>query len=1429
MAKSSGDSSKKAADPAADVLARAKAKVESKDSPGAIAVLGELSAITDCSSESKLEAAGLYAAVGAKEAAVAAYLAAGSGFLYDDADMTRARQAFAAAYELEPTSVDVLFQLGQADVVEGRTQDALAKFIDVLRRSNLKHLPALFEAGCIYQANGQHDQAILAFKKVLDKEKGHVQALVHMGQLHQTKGMVPEALGYYVQAADIAREHGQVGTARQMLNMVLALDSGNQKARFMLDDLDEHDSDDVETGAAEDAAAPPVAPKPAKTAAPLPRQVQPSRAASTAEPEKAPVTPAAAHSAPAATQAEDTAAAERRDSLKEEIDSLAAARENLEAELRRMQSEVDKAKLRDSDLVQSADKERAELKTELAELAGQRLTTELELESVKSAIEELRAEREKAEAEVAALRLQSDAASSAKAAQEAAAQAFEAERARAKAAQEAAAQAFEAERARAKAAQEAAAQAFEAERAQARAAQEAAAQAFEAERALARAEVESLVARRDEAARARAEQEAALAEIDAKRAAAKAEMEMLLAQKAAAEAAIAKAHEKSGQVVKAKAEVEATIADLSAQQDAAAKAKAAEELALAGLEARHARAQAELDALLEKKAAAEKAVAEKTAVEAKVAKTSAGHEQSVKKLVTERDKLTHEVETLRAQRDAADKALLELRAEEDKSARQKAAKEAAIKEDLQTARSELAATEAKKRELDEAYAKSKSIAAAAEQKRLEAMAAAEQAEALRAKREADAEALGFKLIALEAALKEADGKTKLIAGESALLEELSAKVGAQRAALLELQAARAEAEASLAVLRLEIEQAQRELAELRTAVDSEVRREPAQQGGYAEAVVGMVPPEACGDALRTIEGLAAEGEIPFDIAAELAGLIHEGRAIEALRVARARANVAALPAAFLLVVGDLSRDLGDVERARDAYRTLAEADEKKAAVAHARLGELFLTFADQSTAAALQRDDAHFASEKEPAKALDTYADLVARFPDDPQFREELGALHEKLGNTVAAGVAYRTAMTLYLGSDDYARANELTPRLLAVCPQDGGVLELAARAQERSGHAADAAHTLDLALACYREQHRASDVERVCRRLAESVENPVPYRKELAGLLAGVGDASGAVEQLLEAADTQIRWSQGREALTSIKEAEALAKDDPLLAERIATAKSKAAEAAKAVDDASRGDLLLSKHEFEKAADAYRRALEENPYHAGAAYQLACILTDQFPDLEKAESLLETAATLRPGHTATRYRLAVVKAARGEIGQAIELLVALARFDEANADLIEQFVARLERDADGGSPAAKYTLGIAYRELGRVEEALVILQSIQREPEFVVRCLNAIGLCLRRQGLDTAAAKRFQKAIETPGFPESQYNDALYNLGDLYESKTDPESLALSLSSFEELYARDCTYRDVADKIRSVKGKIGAVDGPKVKRLPTRSAESSS
>ena len=1307
---------------AAARLAAAHRHVESKNFAAAIGDAQRAVQLPDCTLEQRIEAGEILAAADDKAKGAEVLLDAGTRALYDMGDMAKAKATFARAHQVDPSNLDVLFQMGQADVVDGRTQDALAKFIDVLRKSNLKHIPALFEAGCLYQASGQHDQAILAFKKVLDREKSHVQAIVHMGQLHQTKGMVPEALTYYMQAADMARESGQFGTALQLCSMVLALDSHNQKARFMIDDLNDRGQDQDEAPAADLvktvhshpvlARTPPAATASARSAAP----------------------PAAQPPTAAQTRALEELTAQQAQ-LKQQIDELAGTR--LDAELAAAQAKdaVEAATMARDSAVAAKGKAQAELAAIIETLEQQRLKSQAELAAI---AESAGQQKGKAQADLEALT----------------------------------------------------------------------------------ASIEQQKAHADEAARRKAEVEAQLAAANA-----------TLAETKRAEA------EASASAERRRTELELQLSELAARcEDAEAAVRKLGADRTAGQEAATAaaaastRAQQELEALAQRQADA-RAQAGAAAEERDRARAEAAA------AAAELSALLEQVKSAGA--GAADA----------KKVRDASAKLKELEGAVQAAAAKLAETnvaiesaDTRKAEAEAAYARAKSLAAAAEEKRADAARLAEQAEALRTKREADAEALASRIAGLENAAKEADGKAKALAAESATLGDVSAKVAAQRTALDALEAKRDEidvarkaADDDLTRVRAELQQSRAELETTRAAVGSAVeqqvsgeQRRRATDESYAEVVAATVPPQACAESLRTIEMLAAEGEVPFDIAAELAGLIHEGRAVEALRVARARANLDAHPAPYMLAVGDLARDLGDATGAREAYRIVASVDAAKSGLVQQRLGQLFLTFADKGTAAALARDDAHYALEKEPAKALEAYAELVARFPADANFRQELGEVHERLGNQEAAGLAFSQAMTQYLAGDDAAKAVELVPHVLVTRPGSGAALELAAKAYERAGMQHEACKTLDDALAAYRSSRSAADIERVCRRLAEIADDPVPYRRELAALLRDVGDIGGAAEQLLEAAEKLIKWSNAADALAVLREAAALAGEAEPLRDRIADAKERAANAQGSVDAASRAATFLAKKQYEKAVDAYRTAVDKNPYNADACYQLACLLSDQFPDLATAEQLLENAAELRPGHTATRYRMALVKAGRGDVEEAVELLVALARFDENNADFIEQFVERLERDADGGSTAAKYRLGIAYRELGRVEEALVILQSIQRETEFIVLCLNAIGLCLRRQGLDTAAAKRFQKAIEMPGYPETQYNEALYNLGDLYEVKRDPESLALSLSSFEELYARDCTFRDVADRIKSVKAKLGSAEGPKVKRLPNRSEAAS-
>jgi hypothetical protein len=1416
----------------AATLAQARQHLIRNNSKAAVALLKETAALPDCPVELRLEAAKMLGTAGAQADAAMCYLAAGLALLYDQGDIARARQAFASAHNLDPQNLEVIFHLGQADVVEGRTQDGLAKFIDVLRKSNLKHTPALFEAGCIYQANGQYDQAILAFKKVLDRERNHIQAIVHMGQLHQIKGMIPEAIGYYLQAAQSTRESNQLGTTRQIVNMVLAIDANNPRARSMLNDLDEKPEE--EEAAAESTTLPePVSP----TLAPLTDVAQAQAASAPLEPAMGaqssqftapPKAPAAGIQAAAdlvvARAAASQAAADQA-AAGAEVERLAHERDEVAEQLARLRSELAEARRQkesqEAEALKSAQASRAEAEHE-------RESARVEMERDRA---QLDAERAQLEAQLADLRNQIAAAEETAAAQaKSATAALELERkskslAAHLAAEEKTRVQLEARlselRQQITSAEQAAAQrARDAAAAEelARKSKELAAQVAAEEKRLDETRAQA-VQLQNELAKAQTAHEAAMLELAARRKRAQAELEKLQSE----------AHEATQARDAQRTRAELSVAELDAKSAQLRKEVAAADTRRAEAERKAADAEKQLAQLLAKleqtKGKAETAAADLRDIVDQSRTAQATHADLGSKLAELQAAITAAEGRKRVLEDSIGK-VKPLAAAAEKRRSEAESKALAAEQAYEKQRAALLALETSKRELEESYANTKSLIASAERKRAEAEAAAEKAEALRAKREADAAALAARVGELEGALRSAEARAKAANAEGAALAELSEKVNEQRSLVLELETKKAQTQAELAKLAEQLTAMRREVEETQASLGAAAQLQAKQVQIDAEAIAVSVSPESCADSLRTIEQLAADGELPIEIATELAGLIHEGRASQALVAARTRANLEAAPAPYLLVSGDLARDLGDITAAREAYKMLAAADPNRAPLAQSRTSDLFLAFAQASTAAALARDDAHFAAVTDPQKAIETYAELVARFPDDPTFREELGALHEQLGNAAAAALAYTRALVDYLGGDDVAHALELAPKLLALEPHNGAAHELAARAYERAGRKTEAKAALDEALHCYRQAALGSEVERVCRRLVELADDPVPYRCELAKLLQDAGDDAGAAEQLLEGAEKLIGWSRGLEAAELLDQAEALSEQDGDARERIKAMRAKAADVARSVDDVALGDLLVSKRDFGRAAHAYRRALEENPHDATAAYQLACLLMDHMQDDEAAEKLLETASQMRPEHTATRFRLALVKAARGQVVEAVELLIAMARFDESNADFIEQFAERLENEAQSGDVAAKYRLGIAYRELGRIDEALVILQSIQREHDYVVLCHNAIGLCLRRQGLDTAAAKRFSKAIETPGYPEVQYHEALYNLGELYEAKDTPESLANALSSFEELYASDCTFKDVGDRIKAVKARMGASERPKVKRLPTRAAD---
>ncbi len=321
-------------------LAAAKSSRKLDDLAAMRGALERLGRAPDRTAALLFDAAAMYAEAGATEDAVRSYLEAGTAFIDPEAELGRAREAFDAAHALDPVNLDVIFQIGRVHMIEGDAQRALAQFVHVLRHSKYTHAPALFEAACVYEQLGLHEQAVLTFRKVLDRDRANVPAIVRMGQRLHSMGMLPEAIGYYMQAAEVAYAAGQIGTCRHVINLVLGLDPNNHRARSVLHDLNE-----AQAAALEPVVEAPVPPAIAEPAPPALEREPPPVEAATPPPPVEVVTPLLEVVAPpppsdAATRLDVARLAAKYDKVSRKVDDVGASVAALEETIARLQGEI---------------------------------------------------------------------------------------------------------------------------------------------------------------------------------------------------------------------------------------------------------------------------------------------------------------------------------------------------------------------------------------------------------------------------------------------------------------------------------------------------------------------------------------------------------------------------------------------------------------------------------------------------------------------------------------------------------------------------------------------------------------------------------------------------------------------------------------------------------------------------------------------------------------------------------------------------------------------------------------------------------------------------------------------------------------------------------------------------------------------------------
>jgi tetratricopeptide (TPR) repeat protein len=150
------------------------------------------------------------------------------------------------------------------------------------------------------------------------------------------------------------------------------------------------------------------------------------------------------------------------------------------------------------------------------------------------------------------------------------------------------------------------------------------------------------------------------------------------------------------------------------------------------------------------------------------------------------------------------------------------------------------------------------------------------------------------------------------------------------------------------------------------------------------------------------------------------------------------------------------------------------------------------------------------------------------------------------------------------------------------------------------------------------------------------------------------------------------------------------------------------------------------------------------------------------------------------------------------------------AESSNALSDILSELREETSEEAEPEEdPETHYNLGIAFKEMGLLDEAIGELQkvchAVDRGAPFSqpIQALTWLAQCLVDKGAPEAAVRWYQKALQLPGLDSASRCSIYYDLASAYQASGDDKA---ALTNFMEVYGSNIDFRDVASRIKALK-----------------------
>jgi len=222
---------------------------------------------------------------------------------------------------------------------------------------------------------------------------------------------------------------------------------------------------------------------------------------------------------------------------------------------------------------------------------------------------------------------------------------------------------------------------------------------------------------------------------------------------------------------------------------------------------------------------------------------------------------------------------------------------------------------------------------------------------------------------------------------------------------------------------------------------------------------------------------------------------------------------------------------------------------------------------------------------------------------------------------------------------------------------------------------------------------------------------------------------------------------------------------------------------------------------------------------------------------IDEAREILERLQTLFPENTEIAMKLNSIShvvaeevplveetpveapAAEGEVLEAEE--IAEPALDSDVMDIFNEFKKGLEKELAEEDYETHYNLGIAYKEMSLIDDAIKEFQTSRKDPKRFMHSSNMLGVCYMEKGLYPLAIEVLKDAIEKMEDRDESYWAMKYDLAEAYGKNG---NLKEAVDYFTQVYGWNSKFRAVSDKIDQLKaGIVDCADQKKPKERKDR------